>query len=89
VGEKLLTGENEAPSAVWGKLWWARRLPQRTDERSRRWQHRKRSFIGLCVVAPGIHESDQAAGLPTSFSFFSVKKKDTFKQEFTVLLPKK
>ena len=36
--------------------------------------------------APAIRTGGQAAGLPTSFSFFFflVKKKDTFKQEFTV-----
>jgi len=36
------------------------------------------------VITPGIRTSGQAAGLPTSFSFFFflVKKKDTFKQEF-------
>ena len=41
--------------------------------------------------APAIRTGGQAAGLPTSFSFFFflVKKKDTFNQEFTVLLPKK
>jgi len=36
--------------------------------------------------APAIRTGGQAAGLPTSFSFFFflVKKKDNFKQEFTV-----
>jgi len=39
---------------------------------------------------PAVLTGGQAAGLPTSFSFFFflVKKKDTFKQEFAVLLPK-
>ena len=73
-------GESEAPSAhpreAKDRIRYA--FPQRTDERS------MRSFIGLCMLTPGIRTGGQAAGLPTSFSFFFflVKKKDTCKQEF-------
>jgi len=72
-------GESEVPSAHprEAKARTGYCFPQRTDERS------LRSFIGLCEITPGIRTSGQAAGLPTSFSFFFflVKKKDTCKQK--------
>jgi len=74
-GKDYGVGESDAPSAHprEAKAWTGYAFQQRTDERS------IRSFIGLCAVTPGIHTGGQAAGLPTSFSFFffQIKKKDT------------
>ena len=79
-------GESEALSAHprEAKAWTRYGFPQRADERSHRWQHRKRSFIGLCVITPGIRAGNPTARWLSSFSFFFflVKKKDTFKQKF-------
>jgi len=64
-------GETEAPSARPREAKARTRygFPQRTDERSRRWQHRKRSFIGLCVTRPAFA---RAVNLPKVANFFFV-----------------